>query len=73
MSEKCDEAVLVDTLKIDWMDGACDNAERLQCVVTRYCGLRYSGKQWTGKGYKNSVGTYNCHLQSGIDETKYCI
>jgi hypothetical protein len=32
-----------------------------------------AGNSRLASGYKISVGTYHCHLQSGIDETKYMV
>jgi len=58
-SRWCLQAVTVlfrRSLKTEWEDGAwslwvmtCGNAEWLQCIASRYVGLRYSGKQSPGK------------------------
>ena len=53
MSKMCDEAVLVDTLKRDRVDGAWGHTANdrviMRNVASRYVGLCYSGKQITGK------------------------
>jgi len=73
-SEKWDEAVLVDTLKQDWMDAAWLHDDRLiQRSDYNVSGLGTSGYVTAGKSrvvseYRNSVGTHHCHLQSTIDE-----
>jgi hypothetical protein len=72
MYEKCDEAVLVDNLKIDWMDGAwrfmanglviMRSDYNVLCLDT--VGYVTVGNSRLARGYQNSVGTYHCHLQS---------
>jgi len=74
MSEKCAEAVLVDTLKkTGWMGRGCMADDRviqrsdysLSCLDSS--GSVTAGKSRVVSEYQNSVGTHHCYLQSRID------
>jgi hypothetical protein len=81
MSENCEEAVLMDTLKTDWVDGAWEfmandrvimrSDYNVLCLDT--WGYVTARNSRLARGYQNSVGTYHYYLQSRIDETKYMV
>jgi hypothetical protein len=78
-SEKCAEGVLVDTLNMGWVDGAWGfmagdrvimrSDYNVLCLETS--GYVTAGNSQVARGYRNSVGSYHCHFQSRIDDTKY--
>jgi hypothetical protein len=80
MSEKCDEAVLVDNLKIYWVDGvwefmANDRVKtrsdyNVLCLDT--VGYVTAGNSRLASGYQNSVGTHHCHFRAESIHVYWC-
>ena len=77
MSEKCDEAIVVDTLNIDCADAVWilwlmirwySEVNTKCCVYVHTLGYVTAGNSRLARGYQNSVGTHHSHLQSRIAE-----
>ena len=79
MSEKCDEAVLVDSLKINWVEAAwgfmANDRIIMRCDYNVSCidisGYVTAGNSRLARECQTSVGTHHSHLHSRIDETKH--